>query len=238
MLRRTILLCVALVPAGAARGGLLDERLEEPAPGPPDLSVPPPGPLLAATGGADKDRSSPGKRGEAGAPVARPGDLDFDLLGEAKAPAEATDAAAMKRRRQLLTVHQGIGFGLVGLQIGTTVLGQLNYRDKFATPANTEKWRMPHKVLAYTTAGVLALNGVIALVAPSPARRPARLDRVTAHRIAMYTAAAGMAAQVALGLYTRSREGYQDQRDLAKIHLYVGYGTLAALATGVGVLVF
>jgi hypothetical protein len=144
----------------------------------------------------------------------------------------------MKRRRQQLTLHQGVGMGLLALQIGTTVVGQLNYRDKFATPANTGKWRLPHKTLAYVTTGVFVLNGVLALTAPAPVKRPTQLDRVTAHRIAMFTAALGMATQIGLGLYTASREGYQDQRDLARTHLYVGYGTLAAMLVGVGVLVF
>jgi len=144
----------------------------------------------------------------------------------------------MRKRRKLLTLHQGVGIGLYGLTLGTVVVGQLNYRDKFATKANTEKWGMPHKVLAYTTTAVFALNAGLALAAPAPVKHEWRLDRASVHRVAMLTATLCMAAQVGLGIYTASREGYTDQQDLAKAHLYLGYGTLAAMTAGVGVLVF
>jgi hypothetical protein len=236
MPRRVLLLCLALAAPAAVRADLPGEPLAGPglAP-PPDLSLRPAALLLAADGAdAGQDRKKPKPRPA----TASPGELDFDLLGEAEAPADAPDSGKMKLRRRMLTLHQGVGFGLLALQLGTTVVGQLNYRDKFATPANTEKWRLPHKVLAYAATGAFVLNGALALTAPAPVKRPLRLDRVMVHRIALFTAAAGMAAQVGLGIYTASREGYDDQRGLAKAHLYVGYGTLAAMLAGVGVLVF
>jgi hypothetical protein len=58
------------------------------------------------------------------------------------------------------------------------------------------------------------------------------------HRIAMFTAAAGIATQVVLGITTRERVGRLDQERLATAHLVVGYATLAAVLTGVGALVF
>jgi hypothetical protein len=241
MPRRLVFLALTLVaPALARAGGLLDAELTlsdaAPPAATPDLAVRP-GLVLAAVADPAKKDGKPDE-GKKATPATAPGDLDFDLLGEAKPPADAPDAADMKLRRKLLTWHQGLGLGLVALQLGTTAVGQLNYRDKFGTPANTNKWRMPHAALAYATTAVFALNGALALAAPAPVKREWRMDRVMVHRISMFTAAAGMAAQVGLGVYTATREGYVNQRSMAKTHLYIGYGTLAALLTGVSVLVF
>jgi hypothetical protein len=172
-------------------------------------------------------------------PAGGGGSLDFDLLGEAQPPPEAPDARRMKLRRTMLTWHQGTGFALLGLQLGATVLGQLSYNDKFggSAPANTNKYRLPHAVLSYGTLGAFVGAGTLALLAPSPVRKERRFDRVMVHRIAMFTAAAGMAAQAGLGIYTAKREGYLDQEDKAQLHLAIGYATLAAVATGVGALV-
>jgi hypothetical protein len=163
--------------------------------------------------------------------------MDFDLLGEAKPP-PAPDAGALKLRRTMLTVHQAVGFGLVGLQLATTIVGQLNYSDRFAGGPSTAQYQLSHAALAYTTLGVFVVNGTIALLAPSPVKRSMTMDRVMVHRIAMFTAAAGMLAQGILGVYTSDREGYLNQEKLATVHLAIGYATLAAMATGVGALVF
>ncbi len=167
-----------------------------------------------------------------------PAGLDFDLLGAAAPPADALDQASLERRRSMLDLHQGVGFALLGLTMATTVVGQLNFDDKFNGGPNTERYALSHKVLAYGTAGVFAATGLLALLAPAPVTAPARLDRMMVHRIAMITAAVAMAAQVGLGIYTASREGYVNQRDVAEAHLALGYVTLAAVGGGVAVLVF
>jgi hypothetical protein len=172
------------------------------------------------------------------APAPAPGDLDFDLLGEAERPPEAADDPALRRRRKILAVHQGLGLGLVALQLGTTAVGQLNYLDKFGD-ANTGRYERTHAVLAYTTVAVFAADGLLAVLAPDPPRKVSRgFDRVTLHRIAMFTAAAGIVAQAGLGYYTARREGYLDKQDFGRAHLVVGYVTLAAVAIGVSALVF
>lgn len=163
--------------------------------------------------------------------------LDFDLLGAAKPPPEPADSGALRLRRKMLGVHQGIGLGLLGLQLATTAAGQLNYSDRFPTGPDTGRYKLSHQALAYTTLGVFAVNGALALLAPS-AKTPKRLDRVMVHRIAMFTAAAGMATQAVLGIQTRERVGRLDQERLATVHLAVGYATLAAVLTGVGAIVF
>jgi hypothetical protein len=171
------------------------------------------------------------------APAPTAPSLDFDLLGEPKPPPETAGAGKLRLRRKMLTVHQGIGLGLLGLQLATTVAGQLNYSDRYADGPQTNRYRFAHKTLAYTTLGVFAVNGLVALLAPSP-KTPKKLDRVMGHRLAMFTAAAGMVAQGVLGIYTRERVGYLDQERFATAHLAVGYVTLAAVLAGVGVLVF
>jgi hypothetical protein len=162
--------------------------------------------------------------------------MDFDLLGEATPPPDAPNARALRLRRKMLTAHQAIGFGLVGLQLAATGVGQLNYSDRFAGGPSTARYELTHATLAYTTLGVFAVNGLVALLAPSPVKKPMKMDRVMVHRLAMLTAATGMLAQGVLGVATRGREGYQNQERLATTHLVIGYATLGALLTGVGAL--
>ncbi len=214
---------VGLVPSSAtADAGGLALRLDPTMASDPARPAPPPGALRGALEAAPPDA----------------GALDFDLLGEAPAPTAGPDAGALRTRRTILTLHQGLGIGLVGLSVATVAVGQLDYNDKFNGGPNTGKYRAPHAVLAYTTAGVFAVTGLTALLAPSPVEAPATLDWVMVHRIALFTATAAMAAQVGLGIYTASREGYVDQAGVAKVHLVLGYVTLAAIAAGVGALVF
>lgn len=174
----------------------------------------------------------------AAAPATDPS-LDFDLLGKPP-PVAAVDDPAMGRRRWMLKTHQAVGLGLVALQIATTVVGQLNYSDKYGGSAPlTGKYELSHTALAYTNVAVFAANGGIALFAPSPKNKPKRgFDRMSLHKLSMAIAAGGMLAQAGLGIYTDSREGYLNQQDYAKAHLAIGYATLAALGVGVGALVF
>jgi hypothetical protein len=163
-------------------------------------------------------------------------DLDFELLGATK-PVPQVDDQSLRLRRTLLDWHQGVGLAMVGLQVATTVVGQLNYDDKFGG-ANTNKYAQPHSLLAYSTFVTFLAAGTLALVAPaSPERRDA-FDRISLHKIAMFTAAGGMAGQIALGIWTSGREGYQNQQSVATAHLVLGYVTLAAVLAGVGALVF
>ena len=222
--RLAVLTAILALPAvGRADPRLLDEPLRVTAASAPDLSVR--GVLLAQV-----EAAKPAAGGDAGG-------MDFDLLGEAKPPPDAADAGALRLRRQMLTAHQVIGFGLLATQLATTIAGQLNYSDKFGS-SPTARYQMTHAALAYTDLALFALNGAIALLAPSPVKRSWQMDRVMVHRIAMFTAAAGMLAQGVLGVYTSQREGYLNQEQFAKMHLAIGYGTLAAMTVGVGALVF
>lgn len=210
-------LAAALAPGAARAGPLLDEELSLARPARPSLSV-----ALAAA-----------------APPGGEPSLDFDLLGkpaEVSAPAEDP---ALRRRRSMLRLHQGVGLGLLGLQLATTAVGQLNYSDKYGANAPvTARYQATHKVLAYSALAAFTVNGGIALLAPrDPHKRSAGLDRVTVHKIGMAAAAVGMLAQGVIGWQAQSREGYLDQPRYARAHLAVGYATFAAVAVAVGALV-
>src|ERR1700693_4771788 len=166
----------------------------------------------------------------------RPPRDDFDLL-----PKEATpDAKALQRQRELerklakrrtmLRFHQIGGFLTVGSLTATAVLGQLDYHDKDC--GGGDRW------VAVASTVIFAGTASLALFAPAPIERQARLDTATLHRIAMTIAAAGMATQIVLGIVTASKEGQSAQRDFALAHQIVGYTTLAASLTGFTVLTF
>lgn len=174
--------------------------------------------------------------------VAAPPDpsLDFDLLGAPRAPDVKVDDAALKRRRTMLDWHQKVGLGLVALQLATTVAGQLNWSDKYGgtAPPVTGRYELTHSALAYTTLGVFAVNGAIALLAPSKATKGGKWDRTSTHKLGMALAAAGMVAQGVVGVWADRREGYLDQKQLATTHLVIGYATLVAVGVAVGAITF
>jgi hypothetical protein len=177
---------------------------------------------------------------KAGAEPARPDakpPLDFELLDE-KRPAATVDEAAIRWRRTLLTWHQGVGLGMFGLALANTVVGQLNYSDRFASGASTGRYQLAHQITAYSTVLAFTGTGLLALFAPTPLPKTGGFDRVSLHKLAMGAAAAGMAAEVVLGIYTASREGYLNQPDFAAVHLAIGYVTFAAITLGVGTIVF
>ena len=196
----------------------------------PETAAPEPSPPPAPGEERKPDLSTPEP-----APPQNPPDVD--LLGSPSQPPPVVDVEGLRLRRTMLNVHQGLGLGLLGLQIGTTVLGQLNYSDHYHG-GNTGKYKTPHAVLAYSTLGVFATTGIIALLAPKPVNGDQGFDRVAFHKYAMLAAAAGMVAEGVLGIVTKNREGYQNQKDIATVHLAIGYATLAAVAAGVSALVF
>ncbi len=174
---------------------------------------------------------------------AGPGE-EIDLLPPPKPPSPAEAARARKleeelrERRSLLQIHQGLGFALLGAMATTTVLGQLEYADKYGGGGDTGKWHASHQIASYATAGIFAGAGLVALLAPAPTARPGRVDTAVLHRIAMAIATAGMVAQIALGIASARSEGRLAQRDYAVAHQITGYATVAATATGFVVLAF
>lgn len=198
--------------------------------GQPETAAPEPSPSPAPGEEKKPDLSTP----EPAPPQNPPA---FDLLGAPSQPPPVVDLEALRLRRTMLNVHQTLGLGLLGLDIATTVLGQLNYSDRF-NGDNTGRYKTPHAALAYSTLGVFAATGLIAYLAPKPVKGDQGFDRVAFHKYAMLAAAAGMVAEGVLGIVTKNREGYQNQKDIATVHLAIGYATLAAVAAGVSALVF
>jgi hypothetical protein len=209
---------------------------------------------IAFASGAHAQGSQPAPQGpspQASPPAGQPEgrtpaapDQDFDLLAPRKAPDEATrvkDVELMHdlgRRRTMLQLHQLGGYATMATMTAAVVLGQVNYLDKYGGGGDTGRWITPHAIAAFTAAGVFTATGLLALLAPSPLDKPARVDTVTLHRVAMAVAAAGLAAQVVLGPITASKEGQVSQRDFALAHQIIGYTTLVATYTGFLVLTF
>jgi hypothetical protein len=164
--------------------------------------------------------------------------LDFDLLEKPPAGIQV-DLGAVARRRTMLNVHQAVGLGMFAVALANTVVGQLNYSDRFANGPSSGKYQLAHTLTASATLIAFAGTGLLALLAPTPIpKEGSGIDRLTVHKISMATAAAGMLAETVLGIYTASREGRLNQPDFAAAHLAIGYVTFAAISLGVGVIVF
>jgi hypothetical protein len=166
-------------------------------------------------------------------------DLDFDLLGDAPPALSPEDRArqaeiekAGKIRRAVLQTHTALGFALLGAMTINTVLGTLNYYDKFGGGGFTRNYETAHLISALATSGIFAAQGGLALFAPDPYPKPGRWDTARVHRIMMISAAVGMATQIALGFISAARYGHLDQRDLARAHMVIGYLTYGLTVGG------
>jgi len=179
-----------------------------------------------------------------GSPAEQPGPGDVDLLPKPAAPDPVELArqqeleGKLQTRRTMLQYHQ-IGGMLTLATLGATVVfGQLNYNDKYGGGGDTGRWYDWHKYFAFTSAAIFAGTGALAIFAPSPLEKPARLDTAMLHRISMGVATAGMVTQIVLGFVTAGKGGSVSQRDYALAHQIVGYTTFAATAVGFAVLTF
>jgi hypothetical protein len=185
-----------------------------------------------------------GQSQSASKPTGKPPRDDFDLLP--KEPPLSAAALARQRelerqlakRRTMLQYHQIGGFLTVGSLAATVVLGQLNYLDKYGGGGDVGTYRAWHRWVAATATAIFAGTAALAVFAPVPIEKQARLDTAMVHKIAMTVAAAGMATQIVLGIVTASKEGQYAQRNFALAHQIVGYTTLAATLTGFTVLAF
>jgi hypothetical protein len=192
-----------------------------------------------ASGQAEAPPSSPAQQ-----PTPQPAPENFDLLEPAPKPDAATLARQeriardMSRRRTMLHYHQVAGFATLASMTVAVALGQVNYLDKYAGGGDTGKFATPHRIAAYTAAGIFAATGLLAVLAPSPLDTSLRLDTATLHKAAMAVATAGLVTQIVLGIVTAHSEGSLSQRDVALAHQIVGYTTLAATAAGFFVLTF
>lgn len=200
------------------------------------IALPVAGPARAA------DPSPGGDEGRPSAPpvdlTVRPAvDLDFSLLdeGPAERRADAALEAKVARRRTFLQAHQAAGLTTWALLAATVVYGRLDYRDRYHGD-DTGEYATEHRTLGYVTAATYALTGTLAATAPVPYPKKPRFDTVTAHKISMGLTTLGMLTQVALGIGMRN--GWGSERDLARVHQGVGYGTLATMTVGALTLTF
>ncbi|MCA1826462.1 MAG: hypothetical protein ABR567_10450 [Myxococcales bacterium] len=166
---------------------------------------------------------------------------DFELLP----PEKKADPQAQKKlehelevRRKMLQLHQLGGFLTLASVSTTTILGQLNYADKYGGGGDSGRYYEWHKWAGFTTAFIFAATATLSVFAPSPLEKRIRFDTATVHKVSMAVAAAGMLAQIVLGPIIASKEGEISQRDWALAHQIVGYTTLVATTTGAVVLTF
>ncbi len=197
------------------------------------------GDASSESGGTNAGTTQPKQEPGSGTPPdLAPSQLDFNLLG---APKEKADPALQHRiemRRTMLTLHQGFGIATLAALAATTIVGQLDFNDRFRGGGDTGKYHGWHAGLAYGTSALFLTTGLLALLAPKPYPKPVRLDTALLHKIAMGTAAAGMITQIVLGIVSRGQAGSVSERNLATAHQIVGYATLGAMTTGVVVLFF
>jgi hypothetical protein len=229
-----------------------EESSEQPASPPPE--APPSEPRVlhanpAASEGGDEDapptveRSAPAEpgEGEARRPAESSGDMDFNLLPQKSQ--ENDEATAIGRRirvrRTMLQVHQGFGIATAALMAGTVITGQLNYSDRFGGGGSTGQYELWHDTFEAATVVSFATAGLLAVFAPTPfEHKSSGVDTVTVHKYSMLISTIGMAAEVPLGIWTVTREGYTNQGTLALTHLVIGYVTAAALTAGATALFF
>jgi hypothetical protein len=138
----------------------------------------------------------------------------------------------------MLQYHQIGGYLTVASLTATVVLGQLDYSDKYGGGGDVGTYHTWHGWVAASSAAIFAGTAALAILAPAPIEKPARLDTSTLHKISMAVASAGMVTQIVLGIVTASKEGQNAQRDFAMAHQIIGYTTLAATLTGFTVLAF
>ncbi|MHB8417672.1 MAG: hypothetical protein ACYDCL_06325 [Myxococcales bacterium] len=180
--------------------------------------------------------------GEARRPAAESsGDMDFNLMPSK--PQETAEAAAVESkvhtRRTMLQLHQGFGIATAALMAATVVTGQLNYSDRFGGGGGSGQYEIWHDTFEAATVLSFATAGLLAVLAPTPFEHKSDgVDTVTIHKYSMLIATIGMAAEVPLGIWTVTREGYTNQGTLALTHLVIGYVTAAALTVGATALFF
>ncbi len=195
---------------------------------------------------ATVERSAPAPEpgeGEARRPAADSsgGDMDFNLLPQKAG--ESAEAAAVERkvhtRRTMLQVHQGFGIATAALMAATVVSGQMNYSDRFGGGGGSGQYEIWHDSFEAATVVSFTTAGFLAVLAPTPFEHKSDgIDTVTIHKYSMLVATIGMAAEVPLGIWTVTREGYVNQGTLALTHLVIGYVTAAALTAGASALFF
>lgn len=170
--------------------------------------------------------------------------LDFDFFAD-QAGAEtvagtgrvlATEDAALaeqaRKRRWMLKTHQTLGIATWLALVATTAVGQLSYDQLYGGGGGGTQWQTPHRALVISTSTLFAATATFALLAPTPYKKPLRLDTGLVHRIAVVGATLGMLTQGILGWVTARQAEAGNPHNLqtmARTHQIVGYTTLGFL---------
>jgi hypothetical protein len=168
--------------------------------------------------------------------------LDFDFFGGqtggAAAAGSSSDAEALELSRQshtrrwMLKTHQALGITTWASMLATVIVGQLHYNQIYGGGGGDLKWRTPHRALVISTSVLFAATASFSILAPTPHKKPLRLDTGLVHRIAVIGATLGMVTQGVLGWITaRQAEAGNPHnlRGMALTHQIVGYTTLGFL---------
>lgn len=169
--------------------------------------------------------------------------LDFDFFGAQSGAAEAGkgggEAAGNPRladeartRRWMLSVHQTLGIATWLSMAATVTVGQLNYNQLYGGGGGSNKWQTPHRALVISTSALFAAAATFALLAPTPYKKPLRLDTGLIHRVAVIGATLGMVTEGVLGWWTTHQANAgnpHNLRTMARAHQIVGYTTLGFL---------
>jgi hypothetical protein len=169
--------------------------------------------------------------------------LDFDFFGgqtgEAGAAGASEDAEALELSRQsqtrrwMLRTHQVLGITTWASMLATVIVGQLNYNRLYGDPGpDPNKWQTPHRALVISTSALFAATATFAILAPTPHKKPLRLDSGLVHRIAVIGATLGMVTEGVLGWITTHQADAgnpHNLRGMAMAHQIVGYTTLGFL---------
>jgi hypothetical protein len=206
----------------------------------------------------DSDEEAPSAKSATAKDQAPAPPLDFDFFGtppgapgESKpgldVSAENTELADQARtRRWMLKAHQTLGIATWLSLVATVTIGQLNYNRLYgggggSGTSEDNKWQTWHRGLVISTSALFAATATFALLAPTPYKKPLRLDTGLIHRIAVIGATAGMLTEAVLGWITTHQADAgnpHNLRTMARTHQIVGYTTLGFLTVAGTVWVF
>jgi hypothetical protein len=204
-----------------------------------------------------KDTKAPTAESHAAGTTAQPPNeekppLDFDFFGDktgaaaaasggALSPEDAELAQQSRTRRWMLKTHQTLGIATWLALLATVTVGQLNYNELYGGGGGSNQWQTPHRALVISTSALFAATATFALLAPTPYKKPLRLDTGLVHRIAVIGATVGMLTEGLLGWITTHQADAgnpHNLRTMARTHQIVGYTTLGFLTVAGTVWVF